>query len=98
MDADEVVIEITTVTVEEIPAVSYKGLTGGWSKWGGARAAALKEDIGDHWNCQSCGVVSPRRLTPYLYDFGYGEYLRVCAPCFANGCKRLKQRLNQPED
>ena len=70
-----------------------KGPTGHWTKWGGARMDLIQEDIGDMWNCQSCGDNQPNALSPYKYEFPEGEYIRVCATCISNGCAALKERI-----
>lgn len=77
-------IEYTEITIE--PKKSLKGLTGGWSKWGGSQGNIVKEKIHDHWFCQSCGDEQPESLSPYMIQLvpEAGEYFRVCAKCLNN--------------
>ncbi|PWT73693.1 MAG: hypothetical protein C5B59_12935 [Bacteroidetes bacterium] len=70
----------------------YEGLKGQWSKFGGARMAVVQEELGPIWVCQSCGQEQPNALKPYLYEW-MGEYIRVCAICLSEDCKRLKARM-----
>lgn len=69
------------------------GMTGHWSKHGGARMDVWREDLPLIWHCQSCGTRQPKDLTPYIYELQEGDYVRACASCYADGCTRLKVRL-----
>lgn len=76
---------------------SFKGLTGGWSKWGGGKktvAINQFDRVYDEWNCQSCGFKQPKEITPYLIEWPEGEYIRVCAICCADGIQSLKTRID----
>ena len=79
---------------------SYKGLTGHWSKWGGARTGIATNQYGDDiaqedWNCQSCGKTHPKDMSPYLYQYPENEYIRVCGVCYANKCIAMYERIRQ---
>lgn len=70
------------VTVTEIVVKrSLKGMTGGWSKWGGSQGNVVKEKLEDKWFCQNCGEEQPISLSPYLQELVPGEYFRICAKC-----------------
>ena len=76
---------------------SLKGLTGGWSKWGGAKKSIWvnqHERLERFWICQSCGKQEPKQIPPFLYQYPFEEYLRVCAVCFNNNCIELKNRID----
>lgn len=67
---------------------SMKGLTGGWSKYGGRRFDALdsqNEEKRDYWYCQTCGQIQPRELSAYKKQLPDGDYIRVCAGCMGTG-------------
>lgn len=66
---------------------SQKGLTGGWSKYGGARQHVIKTTITKTWICQSCGKETPKELSPFMVELVPGEFFRVCAVCVNNGTK-----------
>lgn len=70
-----------------------KGMSGGWSKYGGPRNNAKKEKITGNWNCQSCGKVFSEQIKPYIYEYIDEEYIRVCATCCNNECEILHVRL-----
>lgn len=89
-ESAQMTIEITTVKR------SYKGVTGHWSKWGGRRMSVIESQNGgvdDFWRCQSCGDLQPEALSPYKYEFPAGEFIRVCAPCIADHCTSLHDRV-----
>ncbi len=73
------------------------GLTGGWSKYGGARQSPLKQKLDKEWACQSCGKMFAPSIRPLLFGYVEGEYLRVCATCFNNGCKDFMARRLQTQ-
>lgn len=84
---------VVSVTIEK---KSYKGLTGQWSKWGGRRygiADNQEEMVVPYWYCQSCHDEQPQALSPFKWEYPEGEYIRVCASCYAEGCVRLIDRL-----
>ena len=85
------------VITEEQIFIGFKGLTGGWTKWGGRRYELISDrmdsELPDIWSCQSCGSQQPKELSPYKYEYPEKEYIRVCAECFANHCEILKKRL-----
>lgn len=71
---------------------SYKGFTGQWSKYGGARQALIavnqhQEDLITPWYCQSCGLEYPKVISPYKVQLAEDEYIRVCPICFAESWK-----------
>lgn len=70
-----------------------RGMTGHWSKWGGANKDVIQENLSKEWACQSCGDIQPYALTPYKYEYPKGEYIRVCWICYNNGCLILLSRL-----
>lgn len=72
--------------------MSQKGLTGGWSKYGGAKQQVVKESIDREWICQSCQARHAAEMTPYLYQFMDDEYIRVCAICISDDCAALRKR------
>lgn len=76
----------------------YRGTTGYWSKWGGSRMSAWREDPTDEWFCQSCGIKHPNIIPPFIYEISEREHIRVCAICLADGCIRYKQRLLSEEN
>jgi hypothetical protein len=86
-------IEITdTVIIKK----SYKGLTGHWTKYGGALYTIYPNQWDRpevEWICQSCAKEQPKELNPYLFEYPEKEYIRVCSPCFAEDCLKLKKRL-----
>ena len=96
-----VIIEHTTITVQKIGSYqrppNMAGLTGRWSKWGGGQQSAFKEKVQGVWSCQSCGQKQVAELSPYLYEYPAGEYVRVCARCLADDCRRMKERLQSQE-
>lgn len=52
-----------------------------WSKWGGARAGEVKEQL-DVWSCQSCGREQVKILPQYLMkDEENTEVFRICTLC-----------------
>jgi hypothetical protein len=63
-----------------------KGLTGGWSKYGGRRFDALdnQSELETKWYCQSCGEEQPALLSPMKVEMGDLGYIRVCDRCYAN--------------
>lgn len=79
-----------------LASLSLKGLTGGWSKWGGPADSIVKEKIVDEWTCQSCGQKQPASLNPYIFKYG-DLYLRVCNKCLNNGCVVLLRRKIEME-
>lgn len=72
-----------------------KGMSGTWSKHGGSRLSAVKEEVQERWNCQSCGKLQPKILSPYLWELDDKEFIRVCAICLAQDCAPLKKRLER---
>jgi hypothetical protein len=74
-----------------LATLSLKGLTGGWSKHGGASDSLIKEKIHGEWNCQSCAKIQPESLNPYIFQYG-DLFLRVCNKCINNGCVILLKR------
>lgn len=92
-------MENIKITVQSVKIKqSFKGLTGHWSKWGGARRDVYSGEGGtklleEEWFCQTCGEKQPKELPPYLYLYNL-EYIRVCAVCFANHCQELFARLS----
>lgn len=91
-------VEITMATITEVKP-SFKGLTGGWSKYGGKRHSIAYNqhglsEVDDQWACQSCGQRQPHDLSPYLYEYPEAEYIRVCSVCLVDGCSTLKSRLS----
>lgn len=72
--------------------MSQKGLTGGWSKYGGARQHVIKTAIGKTWYCQSCGKERPKDMSPFLYQLQQGDYIRVCASCLHEGVVIIEER------
>lgn len=85
--------------------VSYKGLTGHWTKWGGGVKGELiitqfgVLNVQTEWACQSCGKLQPIELSPFLYKHPDAELdserIRVCAVCFDNDCYELKRRRGE---
>lgn len=77
-----------------LASLSFKGLTGHWSKWGGNIQSVLtnQSETFDHWFCQSCRREMGKELQPYFYEFPKGEYIRICAVCLNEGCVILEQR------
>jgi len=78
--------------------MSQKGLTGGWTKYGGARQHVIKTHITKTWYCQACGKEKPKDMSPFLWEFTEGEHIRVCATCLHDGVvivqhKRLELTL-----
>lgn len=65
--------------------MSQKGLTGGWSKYGGARQHVIKTKIEKTWYCQACGTERPKDMSPFLWQLTDGEHIRVCAACLHDG-------------
>lgn len=84
--------------IEITETISYKGLTGGWTKWGGRRYGVLTDrqdsTLPDVWVCQSCSKDQPRGVPPYKYEYPEGEYLRVCGICYAKECIDLMLRIH----
>lgn len=76
---------------------SQKGLTGGWSKYGGARQHVIKTKIAKKWYCQSCGKERPKEMTPFLYEFVEGDHIRICATCLHDGVIILSHKRIQIE-
>jgi hypothetical protein len=74
---------------------SYKGMTGGWTKWGGRvyGVAARQDEIPVDWVCQSCAEQYPAIMPAYKFQYPKGEYIRVCAICYFEKCIRLINRL-----
>lgn len=88
------------ITEEVIEKKSYKGQTGFWTKWGGRRYSLADNQYGeveDIWYCASCTQSQPKELSPYKFEYPEGEYIRVCAQCFANACRSLYKRLQKNE-
>jgi hypothetical protein len=86
---------VITEQIEISEKISYKGLTGSWSKYGGGKKSLgvnQFERVYDEWVCQSCGCIEPKEITPYLIEWPKGEYIRVCAICLANKCLILRTR------
>lgn len=71
---------------------SQKGLTGGWTKYGGARKHVIQKQIKNTWCCQACGQERPKEMSPFSYEFMEGEYIRICGPCLNNGVIVLTSR------
>ncbi len=69
-----------------------KQLTGGWSKYGGAKQHVIKPHLQPVWCCQSCGKQQPSEMPPFLWEFLPNEHLRVCAVCLKEDCQQLKKR------
>lgn len=84
------------IEIEEV-VTSFKGLTGHWTKWGGRRydLVADRQDsiVPEIWSCQSCADQQPFEITPFKYEYPEGEYIRVCAICYADNCEKLFKRL-----
>lgn len=80
---------------EEI-SISYKGITGQWTKWGGRRYGLVADrhdsEVPNIWYCQSCNDPQPNDLSPFKFEYPEGEYIRVCAICLSNGCEKLLER------
>ncbi len=81
-----------------------RGVTGHWSKYGGTIREVVITQFGvvgveDEWACQSCGLLQPKDLSPYLYKHpdaeAQSERLRVCAVCFNNDCYDLRRRRGE---
>jgi hypothetical protein len=70
-----------------------KGMTGKWSKYGGATGNIIQADIEDVWFCQSCGEKQPKDLSPYLRQLDDDYVLRVCSKCIHNGCVQYYSRV-----
>lgn len=84
----------------EPPKKSYKGLTGFWSKWGGARSGVATNQWGDagvddEWFCQSCNAPQPPQLSPFRFEYPDREFIRVCAVCYAEQCIKLFERIKR---
>lgn len=75
--------------------VSYKGIIGKWTKYGGAANNFVQADVGEEWACQSCGARHPKVLSPYRFEYPEGEWIRVCATCLFEECRALFNRLSQ---
>lgn len=75
-------------------SLSFKGLTGHWSKWGGNVQDVLsnQEETFEHWFCQSCTREMGKELPPYFYEFPIGEYIRVCGICISENCIQVRRR------
>lgn len=73
-------------------AMSQKGLTGGWTKYGGARQHVVKTHIDKTWFCQCCGQERPKELSPFLFEFQQGDFIRVCANCLHDGVVIIEER------
>ena len=90
---------ITTI-VSKDKKISYKGMTGFWTKWGGARESAFgsqHEVLPDVWACQSCSKDQPLALGASKYHLEGVGWLNVCAACKHNGCRELiKRRRCEP--
>lgn len=79
---------------------SFKGMTGSWTKYGGRRYSVIENQKtlrNEEWACQSCALIFPAVITPYKYEYPEGQYLNVCAVCFAEDCIRLMNRIVQEE-
>lgn len=72
--------------------MSQKGLRGAWTKYGASRKAVIQARIEKIWACQSCGERCPSVISPFLFEFIKGEYIRVCAVCIHNGCRDFMRR------
>lgn len=77
--------------------MNTKGITGGWSKWGGARKQAMQPKIDGLWHCQSCAKEQHPSMPPYTYQLAEGEHIRVCATCLKDGCATLWKRRKRLE-
>lgn len=75
-----------------LPTISFKGLTGHWSKWGGGISDAVKKTLGEEWYCQSCGSKQPKIIPPYLYKADDDLILRICHVCLQDGCSVLVKK------
>lgn len=53
----------------------------GWSKWGGPLLGLVQEDLTKEWICQACGEKQTDKLSPYMYEYPQGEYIRICSKC-----------------
>lgn len=85
--------------LSEEKRASFKGLTGSWSKYGGKRQRITYNQHGlasakEIWSCQSCGHQQPPALSPVLYEFPLGEYIRICGICFREDCGELRRRID----
>ena len=80
-------------------SISYKGLTGHWTKYGGRVYDPIGRQDEDfsNWYCQSCHREMTEEMPPYMYEFPEKEYIRVCAICVSNDCKTLKIRMEISE-
>ena len=59
------------------------GMSGHWTKWGGAIKDVIQEDLSDIWYCQLCGTEQPKDLTPYKHEYPEGEWIRICSNCYS---------------
>lgn len=74
--------------------ISYKGLTGHWTKYGGVRISAVlhQYERKENWYCQLCGEEEPFCLPPYKVKVSdIEEYINVCPICFAS-CEPVLHR------
>lgn len=72
--------------------MSQKGMRGSWTKYGYSRKTVIQAHITKIWACQSCGFKYPDIISPFLFEFIKGEYIRVCALCISNGCEDFMRR------
>lgn len=70
----------------------FKGLTGGHSKYGGARDGVFKKKIVGSWFCQSCGKELAAGQTPWLHQINESLVIRVCALCLRDQSKKFIER------
>lgn len=84
------------VNLASFASISLTKQMYGWSKWGGARKGIVKEDL-DTWYCQCCKEEQTKGLPAYMYDYGDGDYLRICSKCWAmvkNGFTYTQVRIS----
>jgi hypothetical protein len=77
------------ITVTTKVKMSYKGLTGHWTKYGGYRMslAANQKARVENWYCQICGREQPSLIPPMKIKIvNLDEYLNACSTCFVH-CK-----------
>ena len=66
--------------VKIVTEITFKKVTGGWSRWGGGRNGLIKS-AGNDWTCQSCGLTHPNIDSPYMFELFPGEFIRICNKC-----------------
>lgn len=72
-----------------------KGLTGFWSKYGGARDSPFlsqHETTPDTWTCQSCAKLQVAAMGMNKYHIDDIGWINVCGPCKFNNCRELQKR------